>query len=828
MSANDSRLLSAEDERQFLAAMHSRDLALEPGKRLVANGEWQSCTVVSKGRAGKNDGRYVLHADGPAPWGFFHNWTDGKEPDHWRGDRHRNLTEPELEELEHHMEEVRIEHERVAAEMAKAAALEAKKWWDRAPDAPASHPYLRKKQIKPHDGVRIDGDCLLVPIYSPDNKLVNLQLISTKGAKWFLRGGRVKGCFYRIPGNKLERIVVVEGFATGATVNEATGYDIAVAFNAGNLAAVTNMIRQNLANIDDSIWRAHDATAEADGLRHEHRQHFVDAQIVIGADDDWKTEGNPGVMKGLQAAREAKALIAIPRFDEDRADKDTDFNDLANRYNLAAVREDIKKAVEPEVLFEKRLIAEPQSAHSDANIRELAAWKQCNEVVYQKIRARLLEKKRANIRELDKAVKARIEHDAAKARARKRSAEKVDIEALEKSAKDIIECEDVLEKFADEHNRLYVGERNNAKLLYLIYTTRLFALKNNMHAIIKGPSAVGKSCFLSTVAMFMPPESVFPFTSLSEKALLYLPDGGNLEHKILIMAEVPKDEKQQQFQNLCLRELMSEGVLRYPVVQKVGDEMVTVIIEVKGPVTFAVSTTKNEIDPENETRMLSLEMDDSPEQTKRVMALVAEIKGFNLGPEQIDFEPWYAYQRCLAAGERRVYVPFAVCLVDLIEAKSVRLRRDIAQLLYAIKAHALLHRQHRARGRTTGAIMATLEDYEAVRELMVDPMSESAEIKMRRSLPETVKAVRKASAQKEGATVNEVAAVLGLDRSPTSRRLDQAIRAGHVALAEERKGRSYLYTTTKARMNRDSELLPTVREVEDALDEEDRRRAYSR
>src|SRR5262249_50857257 len=156
-------------------------------------------------------------------------------------------------------------------------------------------------------------------------------------------------------------------------------------------------------------------------------------------------------------------------------------------------------------------------------------------------------------------------------------------------------------------------------------------------------------------------------------------------HKILLMAEVPKNEKEQQFQNLMLRELMSEGVLRHVVVQKIGDEFVSTTIEVKGPVSFFVSTTKTEIDPENETRMLSLELDDSPTQTKKVMMQVAEREGWNCGADQIDFTPWHDYQRWLAAGERRVHVNFSTELVDLIDPKAVRLRRDVGQLIRAIK-----------------------------------------------------------------------------------------------------------------------------------------------
>lgn len=165
------------------------------------------------------------------------------------------------------MEEVRLEHARIAAEMAEAAARDAKQRWDHASGAPpGSHPYLRNKGIKTH-GVRADRDgCLLVPIYDPDSRLVNLQIINAKGSKWFLRGGQIKGCFCRIAGDKLDRVVVTEGFATGASLNEAAGYNIAVAFNADNLAAVASMIRRELASIDDSIWRQHAETAAAHGL----------------------------------------------------------------------------------------------------------------------------------------------------------------------------------------------------------------------------------------------------------------------------------------------------------------------------------------------------------------------------------------------------------------------------------------------------------------------------------------------------------------------------------------------------------------------------------
>jgi hypothetical protein len=224
--------------------------------------------------------------------------------------------------------------------------------------------------------------------------------------------------------------------------------------------------------------------------------------------------------------------------------------------------------------------------------------------------------------------------------------------------------------------------------------------------------------------------------------------------------------REAEFQDYLLRELMSEGILRYPVSQKVGGAIVTVMIERHGPVAFMVTTTKNKLNPENETRMLSLELDDSERQTRAVLSKIAEVEGYNEGAEQIDFELWHNYQRWLAAGETTVIMPFARTLVDMIPPRSVRLRRDARQLIIAVKAHALLHRHHRRRNEQ-GAIRATLEDYTTVRELLGDVIAAGAEVKVREQIVETIAAVEELenSHGSEGVSVREVAKRLRLDRS---------------------------------------------------------------
>jgi hypothetical protein len=85
------------------------------------------------------------------------------------------------------------------------------------------------------------------------------------------------------------------------------------------------------------------------------------------------------------------------------------------------VKEDIEKAVEPQVLLKKRLLADPNSAFGTAMVKELAAWKQYNNETFQRLRAELKNIKGFNIRDLDSAIRDRIkQEDARAARHRKR------------------------------------------------------------------------------------------------------------------------------------------------------------------------------------------------------------------------------------------------------------------------------------------------------------------------------------------------------------------------------------------------------------------------
>ena len=126
----------------------------------------------------------------------------------------------------------------------------------------------------------------MVPMRDPEGTLHSLQFIGADGRKTFLTGGRKRGCYHAI--GKPDRVLCVcEGYATGATIYKTTGHATAVAFDAGNIEPV------------------------AKGLRRK----FPALMMVICADNDTETEGNPGLTSAMKAARAVGAALALPQFE---------------------------------------------------------------------------------------------------------------------------------------------------------------------------------------------------------------------------------------------------------------------------------------------------------------------------------------------------------------------------------------------------------------------------------------------------------------------------------------------------------------------------------
>src|SRR5829696_1656080 len=218
------------------------------------------------------------------------------------------------------------------------------------------------------------------------------------------------------------------------------------------------------------------------------------------------------------------------------------------------------------------------------------------------------------------------------------------------------------------------------------------------------------------------------------------------------------------FQEYVIRTLLSEGFLEYEFVEKTSHGLRPRRITKEGPTGFITTTTRDKLHTENETRYLSLSVTDTREQTRRVFRALADGR-----TKEPDRRRWHALQTWLEAGEHRVTIPYAGALAEKMGDVAVRLRRDFSVVLSLIEAHAILHQASRERD-AEGRVLATLEDYACVRELVSGLISEGVEATVPNTIRQTVEAVDNVISGwgKDYATNKAVAEELELDKAAAS------------------------------------------------------------
>ena len=363
----------------------------------------------------------------------------------------------------------------------------------------------------------------------------------------------------------------------------------------------------------------------------------------------------------------------------------------------------------------------------------------------------------------------------------------------------------ILDAVAEEvRNRGLVGEENLAKTLYLIFTSRL--LDKQVSAGVKGHSSSGKSYTVETVTKFLPPEAFLAFTAMSQKALIYSPE--EYAHRTIVMYEVTamRENVEDDMTSYFIRTLLSEGRIDYDVTVKdprTGG-MTTNRITKEGPTNLVFTTTKTHVHAENETRVLSLSTDDSSEQTARVLMELAD-EDDNGG----DMEQWHELQRWLGSDSatRRVTIPYAKKLAELVPPVAVRMRRDFGSILSLVRTHAMLHQATRQRDEY-GRIIATLDDYTVVRDLVAEAVGQGIGTTVSNTLRETVEAVHEVGGLLKGASAGAIAKHLGIDKSNAGRRLKVASDGDYIENQEQRRGVAAKWVIGKEPLPDAADILP--------------------
>ena len=220
----------------------------------------------------------------------------------------------------------KIKRDRLASERAAAAQLEktqraaaddAARLWETALRTGTSS-YLKQKAVSGY-GVRYQGKTLLIPMVDATGKIWNVQRVFASGQKRFHAEARVSGCFHVI-GQVVAKgwLLVAEGYATAATLHEATGMPVAVAFNSHNLRHVASALRTQ----------------------------YPSASLLVCGDDDAETEAKTGKNPGRVAAEAAaKSVNGTTCFPTGLAAGQTDFNDLRSTAGPDAIRQQVDHAI---------------------------------------------------------------------------------------------------------------------------------------------------------------------------------------------------------------------------------------------------------------------------------------------------------------------------------------------------------------------------------------------------------------------------------------------------------------------------------------------------
>jgi putative DNA primase/helicase len=249
------------------------DIDLQPGQLLRFR--------VKGDKAGSRNGWAIFHA-GAVSAGAFGSWRTG-DAHTWRTAAQPNESPADRTARRRLLADMQQQRQADQLQVQASARVRAQRLWQTARPATDAHPYLQAKRV-PAYGIRRLRQMLVIPVRDVHGVLQSLQFIGPDGTKRFLSGGQVRGCYFAI-GKPERELLLGEGLATCSTLRQATGSAVAVCFNCANLEPVALALRAK----------------------------FPRLRLVVCADNDAATPGNPGLTHARAAAKAVGGFLAVPK-----------------------------------------------------------------------------------------------------------------------------------------------------------------------------------------------------------------------------------------------------------------------------------------------------------------------------------------------------------------------------------------------------------------------------------------------------------------------------------------------------------------------------------
>jgi putative DNA primase/helicase len=317
------------DINKFCNHIQAEGFILYPAN-VKADGRWHNCRLVDNAK-GKAAGAYKILNDSIA---FYKNWRDGKV---------KPFTDSSLTSKYEHekLRKLLIQQELELKQQHFEASKQAyNKYMSIQHNSNIKNEYLSRKSVGIY-GCKIDENGnLIIPFYNEKGYLRTLQTIQSDGFKMFEKGAEVKGNYHKIYFGLVEReqskyfgkIFVGEGYATMATIHEATKYPCVLAANAGNLKPVIEKLAILYPKAQFVICADNDLSL---------REHLPGSEKMFWA--------NPGVEAAIECCNlqtQKMIKVLIPDFSHIKHEHNfTDYNDLHCYSGIESVKAQIRQGL---------------------------------------------------------------------------------------------------------------------------------------------------------------------------------------------------------------------------------------------------------------------------------------------------------------------------------------------------------------------------------------------------------------------------------------------------------------------------------------------------
>lgn len=318
-----------------------------------------------------------------------------------------------------------------------------------------------------------------------------------------------------------------------------------------------------------------------------------------------------------------------------------------------------------------------------------------------------------------------------------------------------------------------IGEENSRLLLYIIASS--YKTKHPLHAIVQGSSGSGKTHLISKIADLMPIEDVFRFTRITESSL-YNWGEFDLVHKVIVIEDLDGLKEEALYP---LRELISnQRVSSSTSVKDKKGNIKSTNKEVKGIFSSLSATTKGETYEDNMSRSFLIAVDESQEQSKRIIHYQNKKYAGEIDPKQQEKAKHQLQQITRALKEYDVVNQYATQLELPEEVHKIRRLNEMFQSI--IKQITIIN-QYQRKTTNDGKLITQIEDLEQATEVLFESIILKVD-ELDGSLRQFFERVKKhLKTQEKEFTQREIRQILNISKAQCSRYINHLLELEYIS-----------------------------------------------